>query len=102
MGLEFTTIKDAPGAAIYFISDGTEADGKIFSQLAADVSSRSKLQCIVLNVKDKNAGAILDFYDLKGTHFVIIVRDNDELHHVWSDGERFDVGQIVYFAEQAG
>ncbi len=102
MGLEFTTIKDMPGAAIYFISDGTEVDKKMFHQLAADVSSRSKLQCIVLEIKDKNAAAILDFYDLRGTHFVIIVRDNDELHHVWSDGERFDASQILYYAEQAG
>lgn len=102
MGLDFTSTKDEPGASIYFIHDGTEPDADNFARLIDDVSHRTKKQCILMSIKDKDAAKIIAFYQLKGSHFVLIIRDDDSLHHVWSDGERFDPSQIAYVAEQAG
>jgi len=102
MGLDFTTIKDQLGSAIYFIHDGTVNTEIELTRLMEDVSHRTKKQTILLSSKEQNGDAIVKFYNLKGTKFVVIVRDDDQLHHVWSDGEMFDASQIAYIAEQAG
>lgn len=101
-GLDFTNIKDSHGSAIYLIHDGSEKDEKNFNELALDIGRRSKKQIVVLSADDKNAQEVIRFYQLRGSHFVLVVRDDDQLHHVWSDGERFDASQIAYVAEQAG
>lgn len=102
MGLDFTSIKDQPGSAIYLIYDGTQVDEVKFKLLAEDISNRTDKQIVSMSIKDENAAKIISFYQLRGTHFAIIVRDDDQLHHVWSDGELFDAAQIAYFANQAG
>jgi len=102
MGLEFTTISDLQGAAIYFLHDGSEHNKSSFTGLMSDVQRRTKKQCVLLDSKSEDGMKIRRFYALKGTHFVIIVRDNDQLHHVWSDGEHFDASKIAFTAEQAG
>ncbi len=102
MGLDFTHIKDEPGSAIFFIHDGTEEGETDFKQLVKEVARRTKKQIILLSADEEKAIKIIDFYDLRGTKFVIIVRDDDQLHHVWSDGERFDPSVIAYTAQRAG
>ena len=102
MGLDFTTIKDHAGSAIYLIHDGTENGKLTFESLAEDLKTRSKKQIIILSSDEENGKEIIEFYQLRGNQFVLIVRDDDQLHHVWSDGERFDASQIAYTAEQAG
>jgi hypothetical protein len=102
MGLDFTNIKDEPGAAIFFLHDGTVQDKQQMKQLAVEVNTRSKKQVIVTSSKDTIGRSIIDFFDLKGSHFILIVRDDDQLYHVWSDGERFDPAEVTYIAEQAG
>lgn len=104
MGLEFTSIPDREGAAIYFICDGTPQGEQelrtIYDELA---TQHLRAQLVwVGDTRSHDARKIIDFYDLKGSKFVLIVRDNDQLHHVWSDGERFDPARIAYVARQAG
>lgn len=102
MGLDFTSIKDHPGSALYFIFDGTERDKNKFSSLMQDVQRKTRKQCLLLDIKDKDSRKIINFYQLRGTHFVLLVGDNDQLHHVWSDGEHFDASKIAYTAERMG
>ena len=102
MALDFTNIKDQPGAAIFMLHDGSEQNEQRLSRLMHDVMRRTKKQCIVLSGKTHPGSDIINFYSLKGSHFVLIVRDDDQLHHVWSDGERLDASTIAYSAEQAG
>lgn len=102
MGLDFTTIKDQIGSAIFLIHDGTDRDKEKFNQLAESLRTRSNKQIIVMSSDENNAQKIVSFYKLRGTHFVLIVRDDDQLHHVWFDGDNFDASQILYIAEQAG
>lgn len=102
MGLDFTTIHDMPGSAIYFIHDSTDRVRLEFERLMDEVSRRTKKQLVLLSSKEKNGADVVRFYNLHGTKFVLVVRDDDQLHHVWSDGERFDASQIAYTAEQAG
>ena len=102
MALDFTKLKDQHGAAIFLIHDGTERVKEEFETLAADIGRRTKKQIIELNVREAPGSEIVKFYGLRGSRFVLIVRDDDQLHHVWSDGERFDASHIAYTAEQAG
>jgi hypothetical protein len=100
MGLDFTNIKDDPGAAIFILHDGTEQDEKEMKELGIDLNVKTKKQVIVTSATDTVGRNIIDFYHLSGSHFVLIVLEDDELYHVWSDGERFDPAEIMYFAEQ--
>jgi hypothetical protein len=102
MGLDFTRIKDHHGAAIILIDDGNDDTRARFDTLQQDLATKTKKQLVRLSSKDSDARQIIQFYQLKGTYFVLLVRDDDQLHHVWSDGERFDASQIAYSAEQAG
>lgn len=102
MGLDFTNIKDHHGSAIYLIHDGSEKNRMEFEELAEDLKRRSKKQVVLMSADDQNGDNIIKFYQLKGSGFVLVVRDDDQLHHVWSDGELFDASKIAYTAEQAG
>lgn len=102
MGLDFTGIKDHHGSAIYLIHDGSEKNRLDFERLSEDLRSRSKKQIVLMSADSKDGDGIIKFYQLRGTRFVIIVRDDDQLHHVWTDGELFDASKIAYTAEQAG
>ncbi len=102
MGLDFTNIKDDSGCAIYLIHDGTEIDKLSFIKLAETLKKNTTKQIVIMSREEKSADSIIKFYQLRGTHFVLIVRDDDQLHHVWSDGEHFDASQIAYLANQAG
>jgi hypothetical protein len=102
MALDFTQIKDQPGAAIFFMHDGTEQDRVSMLELVDAVRSKTNKQAILLSAKDTIGMAISQFYGLRGTHYVLVVRDDDQLHHVWSDGELFDPSTIAYIADQAG
>lgn len=102
MGLDFTTIKDRHGSAIYFIHDGSDKDRIHFEKLAEEIEHRTKKQTVVMSKDEKNAMDIIKFYQLKGTHFVLIVRDDDQLHHYWSNGDHFDASHIAFLANQVG
>ncbi|MDQ2973483.1 MAG: hypothetical protein M3Q79_03320 [bacterium] len=102
MALDFTKIKDEPGSAIIMLHDGTTRGQREFERLAAQIQKRTKKQLVLLSVKDSVGHSIVSFYGLRGTKFVLIVRDDDQLHHHWTDGNIFDPSEIAYSAEQAG
>ena len=102
MGLDFTNIKDHPGSAIYFIHDGTERSKNTYQRLLDDTSSKTRKQLVLMSSRDKVGAEILRFYGLKGSEFILIVRDDDQLHHSWGFGDMLNVSEIAYIAEQAG
>lgn len=102
MALDFTQIKDEPGAAVFLLHDGTVQGEQEFIQLRESVRQKTKKQVVVLSADEGPGRAIVDFYDLRGSKFALVVRDDDQLHHTWTDGDRFDPSQIAYIAEQAG
>lgn len=102
MGLDFTGIKDEHGAAIFILHDGTEQGKNDFLRLAEEVKKHTTKQVIFLSAKDEIGSKIVRFYALKGTKFVLVVRDDDQIHGMWSDGELFNPNTIAYTAEQAG
>lgn len=102
MGLDFTHIKDHPGSALFFLHDGSSRDETIITRLANDVKKRTRKQVIILSATSELGHEIIRFYGLRGRRFVLVVRDDDQLHHVWTDQEIYDASTIAYTAEQAG
>lgn len=102
MALEFTGIRDEKGAAAYFIHDGSPDSEARMNKLMKAVEEQTKIPCILLSLNEQTGQKLVSLYDLRGTHMVVIVRDDDQLHHVWSDGDHFDPGRIAYSAERAG
>jgi hypothetical protein len=102
MGLDFTNIKDTEGAAVYVIHNGTTQSQATMERLVTEIKAGTNKQVLLFSARDGNGAKIINFYQLTGSEFVIIVRDDDQLHHVWSGGERFDASMITYYANQVG
>jgi hypothetical protein len=102
MALDFTQIKDEPGAAIFLVHDGTSQDEAAMKRLADDLRGRTSKQIILLSAQETTGRSVLEFYGLAQGRYVLIVRDNDELHQSWAAGDNFDPSQIAYSADQVG
>lgn len=102
MGLDFLSIKDLHGVAIFLIHDGTRLSAQRMEHLADTIKRHTRKQVIVLSVKDHDAMKLIDFYDLQGHNLALLIRDDDQLHQVWHDKEIPSGDQIAYLAEQTG
>ena len=102
MALDFTTIKDEPGTAVFLMHDGSTMGERYMTDLAEDIRRRTKKQIILLDGSETVGRSVLEFYGLATGRYVLLVRDDDQLHQVWREGDNFDAAQIAYLAEQAG
>lgn len=102
MGLDFTRIPDHEGAAIYFIHDGQSRSQAAMVKLAEGVKRQTKKQTVVLSATDADARRIIEFYHLQGSNLVLIIRDDDQLQHLWQQNEMPQAVHIAYIADQVG
>lgn len=102
MGLDFTDIKDQPGAAVYLIHDGSMTSQGNMERLAQAVSGATSKQVLVIAADDTTGRQILEFYGLTAKNYVIIVRDDDQLFQSWNETELPNADQIAYAVEQIG
>lgn len=102
MGLEFTTIKDRHGVSIFIISDEMSRNVTKMRRLAEDVSRHTAKQVIMLTTGQEDARKIADFYDLQAGTMVLLVRDDDQLHHIWYEQQIPRAEQIAHMANQIG
>jgi hypothetical protein len=86
MGLDFTSIKDKSGAAVYIVHDGSVSQQRQCDKLAAELNEHTpKHQVLVISIKSHDGEQIANFYSLDRMSFphALVVRDNDELAHHW-------------------
>jgi hypothetical protein len=102
MALSFTNIRDSQGAAIYIIHDGLSQGEQRMKRLAEELTKYTSKQIVTLEAKSPDALKIIDFYDLKPSNLVLLVRDDDQLHQVWTENEIPSADQIAYAANQVG
>lgn len=102
MGLSFTNIKDVHGGCLILIHGTTTASLNQFQELFDEIGSKTDKQVVLLSAKDQDASKIIQFYQLRGSHFALIIRDDDQLYKVWSDGEKLDAGEIIFYLNQVG
>ena len=102
MGLDFTDIPDREGAALYFIHDGHSRSQAAMAKLAEEVSRNTSKQVVILSATDTDARRIIEFYHLQGSNMVLIIRDDDQLQHMWQQNETPQAEHIAYIANQIG
>ena len=88
------------GNAVYLIYDGTERDKHIMELLMTHLERRTRKNLFLVSAREQEGMSIIHHYHLHGSRFVLIVRQNLELHHMWTEGDLFDAAHIAYTAEQ--
>lgn len=102
MGLDFSGIADQHGAAVYLIDDGTTIGGRRMESLANDLQKLTQNQVVHMSGTSDEARKIIDFYDLQSTECILIIRDNDQIHHMWQHGDHATAEMIAQSVNQIG
>ena len=104
MGLEFTAHPDRQGPAVYLISDGSSQSTEVLQQLAeeVDTSLPDESQVVLLDGSEREAVEITDFYDIQTLPAILIVMDDDQIHHGWYGHELPAADRVLYMMGQAG
>ena len=103
MGLDFTSIKDREGAAVYLMHNGGFEQQKQMQALAEQLQAVSKAQIAVVDGSTEDGRQIQQFYGLDTDNYphVLVVRDDDELAGQWAGSEQPTVDQIAYTVNSA-
>lgn len=73
----------------------------IMERIRAHLERRTQKSIIILSARDEEGQKAIRLYHLHGKRFVLVLRKNGDLHHVWTDEENLDAPHIAYIAEQA-
>lgn len=101
MALEFTSIPDRNGPAIYVLGDGTS---QLEQQLIAfgdevDRFVSEDIQVVYLDPFRDDGLRVKEFYALENFPVVMIVLDDDTIYQIWSN-EIPPVDQVAYYLHQ--
>lgn len=102
MALDFTDIPDEKGAAVYFIHSGITRSEAKMQRLMEEVAERSDKQLVLLDGTRGDGARVIDLYDLQRTEHILVVADNDQLLHFWSEHDRVSADQILFYLNRAG
>lgn len=85
MGLDFTNIPDHEGAALYILHTANSREVENFQRLAAEITTQSSHQVILLDVKTADGEKVRDFYDITPDQLpaALVIRDDDSIAHQW-------------------
>jgi hypothetical protein len=89
MGLDFTSIGDKTGAALYFIHTPNTLEIESLTRLAEDIRQQTPHQVVLIDVNTPDGENIRDFYDIMPEQLpvALIVRDDDSVAQMWSGEE---------------
>lgn len=103
MGLDFTSIPDSEGAALYILHTGNTRELGRFQRLADDVAKETTHQVALIDVNSAEGENVRDFYDIMPEQLpaALIIRDDDSIAHQWL-GEYIptSASDIVYHLRQ--
>ncbi len=86
MALEFTTIPDRTGPAIYIIGNGTIDMEKQLKLLGEEVDklTEDETQVVYLDPNTREGQDIKTFYAIETLPIILIVMDDDTVPYQWS------------------
>lgn len=86
MALEFTTIPDREGPAVYIFSDGTTQSEQLLKQLGEEVDklTQETTQVVFLDHTRGDGLATKEFYGLTTFPCILIVMDDDTIPQQWN------------------
>ena len=104
MGLDFTSIPDRHGAALYILHTSSTLELQNFERLADDIRKANghSRQVVILDAKTPDGEKVRDFYDIMPEQLpaVFIVRDDDSLAQLWLATQAPTASDIAYQLNQ--
>lgn len=103
MGLDFTSIKDNDGAAVYIIYNPSLSEARRFEEFKKEVlGSQPNAQVVLLDITSGDAEQVRDFYDIdpESLPAVLVIADDDTLQYQWYGAEIPAVDVVCYHLSQ--
>ncbi len=99
--LDFTNIKDEPGAAVYGLFENSKQERRLKEQFN-ELSSACNSQLVLLSTQERNGAEVTDFYDITTFPAILVVRDNDQLAYSWMGQNLPLTSEIAHLVGQIG
>ncbi len=104
MGLDFTSIPDREGVALYIIHDGSSQEEQRWKEFVNRLQGMTQAQIVVMNSRDQDAQKIHEFYGLEDTEIPVLlaVRDDDQIAYKWGGMAVPPEEEIAHLLEEVG
>ena len=98
MGLDFTSIPDRDGAALYILHTGNTLEIQNFQHLADEIATTDNHQVILVDISTPDGEKIRDFYDITPEQLPVamIVNDDDSIATQWA-GQAIPAADVIAF-----
>jgi hypothetical protein len=85
MGLDFTSIPDREGAALYILHTGNTLDLERLTRLQAEIANEANHQIVLVDVNTADGEQIRAFYaiELESLPVLMIIGDDDSILYQW-------------------
>ena len=103
MGLDFTSIKDEDGAAVYVLHNPSVTESRRFEQLKIDiVALKPTAQVELLDASRPEGEKVRDFYDFmpETLPVVFVIADDDTILYQWQSSEIPAADVICHYLSQ--
>jgi 3-deoxy-D-manno-octulosonic-acid transferase len=103
MGLDFTSIPDKEGSALYIIHNPSVTEERRFEELKKEINQSSpEAQVVLLDISTADAEQVRDFYDImpESIPTAFIIADDDTLQHQWYGEDIPSADVICYHLSQ--
>jgi arginine repressor len=86
MGLDFTSIPDKEGAALYMLHNGNSIVLQQLTRLKDEIAATSQHQVVLVDVHTPDGEQIRDFYNINADSLpvLMIIADDDSILYQWS------------------
>lgn len=68
--------------------------------MATHLERRTKKPIEIISARSQEGAELIRKFHLRGTHFVLVIRPDGELHHSWTNEDLLDAPHIANIAEQ--
>lgn len=100
MDMQYSSGPKPKYSGIVFIYDGTERDRYAMESIIKHMQRRTRHPITIYSARSEEGRELVRRYQLHGTHFVLVIRTNGDLHHMWNDEDRLDSPHIASLANQ--
>ena len=97
MGLDFTSIRDNEGAALYIIHNPSVTERRRFEDLQKQINeSAPTAQAILLDISSAQSEQVRDFYDImpESLPVALLIADDDTVKYQWA-GEDIPAADVI-------
>lgn len=104
MGLDFTSIPDREGVALYVIHDGSVQEEQRWKEYIEHLNSMCGAQTVIMSIRDNDAKKIMEFYGIEETEIpvALAVQDDDEIAYKWAGISMPNQEEVTHLLDQVG